>query len=311
MVRRLPQLLGGSSYWHSTPTLGTQFNAGKLDGYCRDYSGKVNWVGEINPEGLPLVKRSDGSTYVLPTIAIQKALGHWDHYVASRDEGSLRDVVATANWLMETLDEHGGWKHWPLVGRKKATPYSAMTQGQAASVLCRAASVTGADAYADAARRGLRLMLKEVKDGGTSQIGPIGIILEESPQVEPNAILNGWVYALFGLYDYTLLRPGDTEIEDALRRTLDAFTQCVWRYDTGYWSLYNLTGDIASPYYHRAHIAQLTAMEMAFPGDVADAIRPTREAFESHLASGWKRTNAILRKTKQKIVRPTPIQPST
>lgn len=73
-------------------------------------------------------------------------------------------------------------------------------------------------------------------------------------------IINGFMWAVMGVFDYWLL----TERED-IKEWFDRFTDTIARnlhlFDTGFWSLYELSGTkipmIASHFYHKLHIVQL------------------------------------------------------
>lgn len=181
-------------------------------------------------------------------------------------------------------------------------PYSAMVQGQALSVLARAFSLTSNEKYLEAARRGLRFMLKPIQEGGTYRNTPEGPILEEYPLHKPNTVLNGWVSALYGLYD-VLLVDDQIDVRDALNAGLECFVAYLPGYDAGYWSFYDTSGSLASPYYHRVHITQLRAMEATFPGH-ASFIKGVRIRFEKQISSSLCCFKAFVLKAFQKLKQP-------
>ncbi len=99
----------------------------------------------------------------------------------------------------------GGWVVWPRVGMNKGCPYSAMTQGEGASLLYRAILETGDVRFSGVADQAIALMLKPVAEGGKAYYDQGKLTLEENPQATPSAILNGWIFAVFGLYDGILV----------------------------------------------------------------------------------------------------------
>ena len=71
-----------------------------------------------------------------------------------------------------------------------------MGQGQAASVLLRAHSLTGRAEYLESARGALAPLLTDVEHGGVMRtIDGVGV-LEEDPAELPAAVLNGWIFSL-------------------------------------------------------------------------------------------------------------------
>lgn len=303
LLRRWGTMLLGRSYWHVPQGVGRLFAPGRLCGYYNDSTAKVRWNGPVDEAGLPLNEFS-GRQVHFPTTLFQKALGHWDLWLASgqKDEAHRTAFLNIARWAVETQDEQGGWPLWPLLGLRYASPYSAMTQGEGISVLVRAYLLTQDPVYLDAARRALGPMQKPLKDGGTCRVVPEGLILEEVPAEKYKAILNGWVFALFGLYDYLLIQ-GSSEVCQMLERSLSALVAHLPSYNAGYWSYYDLSGHLASPFYHRLHIAQLEALNLAFP-EHARVFNRLREHFMHQETKFFYRIRAVVVKAYQKLRNP-------
>jgi len=304
MLRSWWRMLAGTSYWHVSPDVGPHFVPGRLEGYVRDYRAKTRWDGLVDADGLPLCRTSDGRLAVVSTTVFQKALGEWDSWLdGDRHDPVRRDAfLAIARWAVTAQDERGGWPPWMALGVRYASAYSAMTQGQGVSVLVRAHAATGAAAFLEAARRGTARILVPIDDGGCSRRVPEGLVLEELPLSVPNSVLNGWVYALFGLYDLTLVAD-DEAARRALEETVQALAASLPKYDAGYWSYYDVLGNLASPYYHQAHIALLAGLEKAFPRHAA-AFGDMRVRFEKQAASPLKRLRAMCVKVIQKLRNP-------
>ncbi len=306
MARRYLRMAAGTSYWHLPLGPGTQFVPGKLVGYFIDLRDKTRWTGLRDTRGLPLSAADQGKPFLFPTTVLQKGLGHWDCWLeagrlSDEHESGFRSV---ADWTVETQDAQGGWPIWPLleIGDQCETPYSAMTQGQAVSVLVRAFSESGQQAYLRAAERATALMLKPLEQGGTSREAAGGLVLEEGPYPSCRAILNGWIFALFGLYDLELAA-GSGLVSKELESTVNTLTQWLPQYDAGFWSRYDLSGHLASPFYHRLHQAQLMMCRVAFPC-YASAIHTICQRFEAQSASRLNTARALLTKSWQKLWSP-------
>lgn len=177
-----------------------------------------------------------------------------------------------------------------------------MTQGEGISVLVRAYMLTQDPVYLEAARRALGPMQKPLKDGGTCRVVPEGFLLEEVPADDYKAILNGWVFALFGLYDYLLVEDS-SEVRQMLKKSLGALVAYLPSYSAGYWSYYDLSGHLASPFYHRLHIAQLEALSLAFP-EYAHVFSWLREQFMRQDENFLCRARAVGVKAYQKLRNP-------
>jgi hypothetical protein len=128
------------------------------------------------------------------------------------------------------------------------------------------------------------------------------MVLEEFITAVPGTVLNGWISALYGLYD-VLLVTDHAEGQKALESTILALVNCIPRYDIGYWSFYDTKGALASPYYHRVHITQLRALELTFP-EHAPAFKKARVRFEKQLSSFVCYSRALVMKTVQKLMYP-------
>jgi heparosan-N-sulfate-glucuronate 5-epimerase len=304
MARRYGNVLAGNSYTHRHQGLGKHFVPGRLSGYYNDLSHKTEWQGPVDDAGLPLLRSPGGKRIRHPIVLMQKALGHWDRWLGSKRRSAqhLASFLQIADWATNSQDENGGWETWSLLGITGALPYSAMAQGEAMSVLVRAFSTTGEAAYLECARRALAPMLMPIERGGAGWIAPEGLILEEVPFKVPKTILNGWIFALYGLYDLAIADDSQ-DARVALDNTLGALLARLHMYDAGFWSFYDTSGTLASPFYHRLHIAQLEALELSYP-EHEECFRSLREAFQRQLASRLNAARALTLKGYQKLRRP-------
>lgn len=80
LFSRWAKMLTGKSYYY---ILGNAFTINKLNGYFNDLTGKADWKGLLDRDGVPIVQLIDGSTCYCPTTIIQKAFGHYDKYIFS------------------------------------------------------------------------------------------------------------------------------------------------------------------------------------------------------------------------------------
>lgn len=292
----------GRSYWHVPQGLGLHFVPGVLAGYFNDMTAKADWPGSIDDLGLP-VTRVNGVIRQFPTTILQKGLGHWDRWLKSggRKVTEHEDFLRVARWAVLTQDYRGGWP-LPVVEPQALCPYSAMIQGQGISVLCRAYLITGSQECLSAATRAAELMLTPVLQGGTSRLSSAGIILEENPTQQAMTVLNGWMFALYGLYDLLLLLPG-AAFRASLSSSVRALASMLPAFDSGFWSYYDLRGALASPFYHRLHIAQLRAMQSTFL-EYSLVFSSAADRFEHYLDGIANRVRVVLTKGYQKLRNP-------
>jgi hypothetical protein len=295
----------GRSYWHHPQPLGRVFVPGELAGYFSDMTHKAHWDGPVDAtHGIPLITNDAGEVVIFPITAFQKALGHWDLWLLSnkQDCRQLEAFQAIVAWALAGQDERGAWPTWNLLSADMTRPYSAMSQGEGLSVLARAWTVTGDEALLAAAARAEALMLTDLADGGVSWRSEQGLVLEEKPLSPPGTILNGWIYSLFGLHDLALVAPAEQR-KAVLADTVAALAAWLDRFDTGAWSRYDLHGNLASPFYHTVHVAQLQALELTY-GHRHEEFATFRERWQRWDRSRLHRWRAVGRKGWQKLRRP-------
>ncbi len=302
MFAHWTKMLLGSSYYQLPQGLGRAFVPGRLEGYFNDLTMKTEWRGPTDEKGIPLNLREDGNTVYFTTTVVQKALGHWDKWLLSHDAKEKEAFLMICNWLVKNQDKLGGWPLWPQVRLSLPSPYSAMTQGESVSALVRAWYLTRDEMYLSAAKRALRLMFVPVEKGGIVRRLPDGVILEEMPSWHLSGILNGWIFGLFGLYDFLLIEK-DLEAHKLLEDSLQTLITYLPRYNAGYWSFYDLQGNLASPFYQRLHIAQFEALELAFP-EHSEVFCWYRYEFSRQMASWINCGRAIVVKAWQKLKNP-------
>lgn len=217
--------------------------------------------------------------------------------------------LAAADWLLQAQDPQGGWpvpvrsslslrrgvqsastcggqvKRSLVKGRLELAAgwHSAMAQGHGLSLLSRAFLATGEAKYREAAEAGLALFRLGPQDGGVRNrfMGTLDWY-EEYPTTPGSFVLNGFLYALFGLWDLTQIshqgppsslfrlefevEPTAGEAGDLLEVGLGSLESLLAAFDSGSGSFYDLRHfalpggagpNRARPDYHTLHIFQL------------------------------------------------------
>jgi hypothetical protein len=140
-------------------------------------------------------------------------------------------------------------------------------------------------------------------------------VLEEYPAEPRPHVLNGWMWALFGLYDVTHA-DGDLD-EDVRAAATTAFEAGIAslaaqlpEYETGRgWSTYDRyphpIANVASPFYHRLHVEMLRATERLAPHEqLAGEFSRTSDRWEQALNQPLVRATAVARKVGFRLVKP-------
>ena len=277
------------TFWHGVPEVNDAFSTNELGEYYMPFRAKADYPGPYDNAGIPLLDYHGVVGVQYNPIAIaQYGLGNYNRFLATDASERSRKFLAAADWMVANLEENSCqvpvWNHhfdWEYRTPQKAPWYSALSQGQGISLLVRAYRATGKDAYLDAADRAFQSFLHTTDEGGVTLVDGEGYTWFEEAIVEPPThILNGFIWAAWGVYDY-YLHTGSKEsriLFDEAVRTLKAN---LHRFDAGYWSLYELAGTrllmMASPFYHRLHIVQLRVMH-----------KLTGEACFSDCADRWE-----------------------
>ncbi|KAK8384878.1 hypothetical protein O3P69_014445 [Scylla paramamosain] len=195
----------------------------------------------------------------------------------------LHHFYDAADWLLRHQDQQGGWsipvprKVISGVLELGAGWYSAMAQGQAMSLLVRAAHHSGDPRYLRAAARATSLFTINATQGGVRAYFPGNTVWYEEYPTNPSLfVLNGFIYSLLGLYD---LKEFSNDESDNSRELFDigmrSLKTLLPLYDTGWGSLYDLrhfTTHVAPNRarwdYHTTHITQLLLLASLDPDPI-------------------------------------------
>jgi heparosan-N-sulfate-glucuronate 5-epimerase len=220
----------------------------------------------LDRSGIVVIGIPGDGEYHNPVSVSLYALGQHASFQRAPDgDASRAAFLVQGRHLRRSQDAAGGWRYPVSVPRYGVVAgwYSAMAQGLAASVLLRAAELTGEESYRDAADAAVNLLLTPVEAGGCSHYDSLGRpFLEECPAEPPCHILNGAIFALIGLAEYEVRHAGHTSAAAAQR-----LAESLPGFDLGYWSRYDLYFSApATLAYHSLHISLLRVAGQFFPG---------------------------------------------
>ena len=306
-------LLGGQShlsFWHETPEENRNAQTSELGEYYMLFREKADYAGPFDAAQIPMLDYHGTIGRQYNPIAIaQYGLGNYNQFRQSGNRGRRDKVFLVADWLVEHLEQnpHGleVWNHhfdWEYRDRLRAPWYSALAQGQGISLLVRAHAESGERIYLDAAQRALACFFKPVSTGGvvfTDEQGDLWF--EEYIVSPPTHILNGFIWAAWGVYDY-FLATREAAAHDLFARAVQTLLRNLDRYDLGFWSLYEQSGTrlpmVASSFYHQLHIVQLRIMHR-LTGERKFA--QVADCWASYGRSAGKRTRALCYKSAFKL----------
>lgn len=253
-VKKWCRMLWGNSLLHVHQGVGRCYSRSSVRGYYNDLTEKVSDKELLDEEGIPLFEYPEGVGYFSIQI-FQYGLGANDLYLLYGDEGMREKSLRCARWAVRHQNADGSWSTFDV--RYPEHPFSAMAQGEGVSLLLRAYEWCKDERMLEAAGRAYNFMKVSTDKGGTMAYDGGEVLCYEYTHLP--LVLNGWVFALWGIYDYALYTK-DAAAYDLFERSTGALLNRLGGYDNGYWSMYDLGGKIASPFYHDLHIAQLEVM---------------------------------------------------
>ena len=282
---------------------------GGLDYFMR-FAGKAQYRGPFDSNGIPLLDyQGDIGRQYNPIAIAQYGLGRVNAWTVSGAAEDRDAWIAAADWLAANMRPNRQgvhvWMHdfsWPYRQWLEAPWYSGLAQGSGLSLLVRAARATRHEKYAAAAHRAFEPLGMDVADGGVQVTDRTGDVwIEEYLVHPPSHILNGFIWALWGVLDYAEWS-GRAAACQLWARAIGTLTRRLAEFDTGWWSLYESRHEgremLASQYYHTLHITQLRVMHrltrIASFGRFADR-------FQTYLDRPGSRAFAFARKAVFKL----------
>lgn len=306
-------LLGGKShltFWHETPQENPRARPGELGEYYMSFVEKANYLGTYDSAGIPLLDyRGKIGPQYNPIAIAQYGLGNYNLFRQTADTDWRATFFLVADWLSQHLEKNSRglsvWNHhfdWEYRDTLRAPWYSALAQGQGISVLVRAHRESKDARYLEAAKLALESFSTPVADGGVAFTDDRGDLwFEEYIVSPPTHILNGFIWAAWGVLDYSLATE-DRSAQELFARAVQTLLRNLDRYDLGFWSLYEQSGTrlpmVASPFYHQLHVVQLRVMHK-LTGE--ETFARVADRWENYSRSRGNRTRALFYKSAFKL----------
>jgi heparosan-N-sulfate-glucuronate 5-epimerase len=306
-------VLGGKSqltFWHETPEENPRVQINALGEYYMLFSEKADYQGAHDSTGIPLLDyRGNIGLQYNPIAIAQYGLGNYNLFCHQGDLSRRSKFLLAADWLCSHLEQNAQglavWNHhfdWEYRDTLKAPWYSALAQGQGISLLLRACKESDDLRYLHAAERVLASFFKATWQGGVAFTDDRGDLwFEEYIVFPPTHILNGFIWAAWGVYDYAVATKDDS-VRTLFSRAVQTLLRNLDHYDSGFWSLYERSGTrlpmLASPFYHRLHIVQLRVMHR-LTGE--DAFARVADRWEDYSHVSRNRLRALCYKSAFKL----------
>lgn len=223
--------------------------------------------GSFDANGVPMNTVAEGREYLPVTIAQYGFMLHADWLESGSAEtmATLEHCLAVLEELKDEDDQRCVWWHRHYEERYGIEPpwASAMAQGELISLYLRLGQALERPGLMNTARKAYRFMQVPVEEGGVRRRDERGYLwLEEYPSKQPSLVLNGFIYALFGLYDLYRVS-GDENVKRDIDACIETLVARLPDFDSGYWSNYDLQKRELVRYYYQqnVHVPQLAVLE--------------------------------------------------
>jgi len=224
-------------------------------------------------EGIPMVNYGAGKYEYNPVTVTMYGLAEYGRYI-NGDRNAQRGLMAAVTKLVKMQDSRGAFPYEFSYETYRPGWISGMAQGLALSLLARVYHLTGDPQYLAVGDKAFDVLVTPSSEGGTldnlSYIrgGTVNeIVFEEYPAHPPQYTLNGFMFAMLGIYDWSSVPAGRSEA--AARYFSEAVRSlCVLLpyYDLGGFTAYDLKHIIyhkkptIGVNYHATHVYLLHAL---------------------------------------------------
>ncbi len=282
LIRDFFKYIKGTEYFHLPEKKG-DFILNDLYYYV-EMRGKYFWKGNFE-EAVPVLYYPEANkSYLFPGMILQYGLGaleilcdlekdrinnRYKSQIISLSYSPKKSIKNVYMWLQKTITSHGYALNNHFKEIDPSIPYvnnySAMTQGLAISFLTRA-SESGVLSFNEKKKikriipKLLDPMFINLYEGGCSYI-PQNYSLLEYCRSDYNVVLNGWIFAIFGIYDYRKFSKDNKMVDQLYIKTLSELNFQLDKFvSSSGWSFYDNHKRLSSPIYHDLHIIQLEVL---------------------------------------------------
>jgi len=265
-------------------------------------------------EGIPVTffYYTGKKIYAHPTSIAQWGLASIQKYLRTHQIRHLASFKKACEWFVKKGLQQDGALFFPLNFDHPAyclkKPWrSAMTQGEAVSLLVRGFLYFKKNKYLKAAEDAFKSF--EKAEWGMLVHDKHGYWLEEVPSQPPSHILNGMIFAMYGIYDLFLATKKNFYL-DFFKKVANTLAENLQLYDLGYWSRYDLLfGLPASKIYHSLHIQQLASLYYITSNEIfrkyyqlfQNYLRPYNR-YKTDLVCGVKSFSLNMRRLRKKLL---------
>lgn len=273
------------AFWHTPLRINelTDEDLKTLRAYPQNYESKIGMIDTTDNLGVIMLDyKGDIGLQYNPNAIAQLALGYYDKILSGEDcsEEFLTQSVYFLNHGRVVEDDILLWEYnFPFEMRNYLhSPWrSALAQGQGISVCLRAYKLSQEERYLEVAKRAFKSFyyLSREHPGGVLDDSGGHTWLEEYIVEPPNHVLNGFIWALWGVRDYAVFM-NDKYAWELWHLCVKTLRENLGHYDLGFWTTYDLVKFNpgrqrtmpSSIYYQNLHVVQMKAMCLLTSGTI-------------------------------------------
>lgn len=224
------------------------------------------WGGKYDDDGVPMISVNDSFEYFPINISQYGFILHAD-WLTNKKPVTMDKLTKCLDKLEQLKDENDiqcvWWHKFHNEKYNLKPPWaSAMAQGECISFYLRMYQILGDEKLLKTALKAYRFMRDDMSKTGVRRRDSQGNLwFEEYPSDPPSFVLNGFIYAIFGLYDlYRITR--NKEVKEDVDDCITTLKENISKFDCGYWSLYDLQKKELVRYYYQknVHVPQLEVL---------------------------------------------------
>lgn len=294
--------------FNSSPTYTNlaENKAQKLDmypydlGLCLEKCSKIkqsylhldeNNVYQVNFSKVKNMRGDNGIRYYPITNGLMANLHHL-RFQRYKEQADHDLFISNVNWFVDNISEDGCWEVKFDFAGSTAPWCSGMSQGLGISALVRAYRMSGEQKYLDVAHQALGPFHLANPQSVVAKLDDGSMFYEEtSAKDHPIHILNGFMFAVIGLWDLSQVSHS-ADVANLYHAGLHTLRTNSEAFETGNWSLYSLDPvsnlanhyRLASPSYQRLHTQMYHAL---YDMTGEEVFKEAYERHKNYLESSW------------------------
>ncbi len=165
-IEKWYKMLTGKSILHVNQDIGKVYSKNEIKGYYNNLTEKVLKDDNFESITIPRTKIDSNKDIVFPIAVFQYGLGAYDLFLIHNQTIYYEKFKTMSEWALQNQDINGEWNTFFF--STPDNPYSAMAQGEGASLLIRAHKEFNEEKYFIGAKKAIEFMLIPIEKGGTT-----------------------------------------------------------------------------------------------------------------------------------------------